>query len=130
MIPSTKCGYWTYYTLSTLHFLQKFITAVSIDIYIYMCRLVSVGYYLVIVKRSGEAVGIAIPPYFHPENSYSLMLIPHAKSLAQTTTRLPPCVIQIHPVHNLIIVGTYKLEDDGSRNGSLDLYSRKEDGEL
>ncbi|KAK6454483.1 WD40-repeat-containing domain protein [Scheffersomyces xylosifermentans] len=53
-----------------------------------------------------------------------------------TKTELPPCCLRIHPVDNsIVIIGTYKLEDDGSRHGSLDIYkydtsAEKEDTKL
>lgn len=49
----------------------------------------------------------------HPEN----------KRLAVTTTKLPPCCLRICPSDSSrIVIGTYKLEDDGSRHGSIDVY--------
>jgi diphthamide biosynthesis protein 7 len=58
------------------------------------------------------------------------MRSPHARKLAGTTTHLPPCVVQFHPKNDsFLFAGTYKLEHDGSRNGSLDIY-RINNGEL
>lgn len=38
-------------------------------------------------------------------------------------TELPPCCLRIHPSDNSIIfLGTYKLEEDGRRHGSVDIY--------
>lgn len=43
-----------------------------------------------------------------------------------TTTRLPPCCLRTHPAHpEIAILGTYKLEENGSRHGSLDIYTTK-----
>lgn len=47
-----------------------------------------------------------------------------------THTELPPCCVRIHPSDNSIIfLGTYKLEDNGKRHGSVDIY-RYQDSEL
>lgn len=44
-------------------------------------------------------------------------------TITSTTTNLPPCAIQIHPDDgSIIFVATYKLEDDRSRNGTVDVY--------
>lgn len=39
-------------------------------------------------------------------------------------TELPPCALRIHPqFHNVLFLGTYKLEKDtGLRHGSIDIY--------
>lgn len=48
--------------------------------------------------------------------------------LAVTKTELPPCCLRIHPADNsVVILGTYKLEDGGTRNGSLDIYKYDKD---
>ncbi|ANB11594.1 diphthamide synthase [Sugiyamaella lignohabitans] len=47
----------------------------------------------------------------------------NARRLARTTTNLPPCVVQIHPNDSSVcLVGTYQLEEEGMRRGSLDVY--------
>jgi diphthamide biosynthesis protein 7 len=39
------------------------------------------------------------------------------------TTELPPCCVQVHPADDsVILIGTYKLEEDGTRHGSVDIY--------
>lgn len=49
--------------------------------------------------------------------------VKHAERIARTSTELPPCVIQTWPQdRSLVLTGTYKLKDDGTRHGSLDLY--------
>ncbi len=50
--------------------------------------------------------------------------LPHSKRIEIVKTTLPPCCLRIHPQDiSKIFIGTYKLEDDGSRHGSLDYYS-------
>lgn len=47
----------------------------------------------------------------------------HATRTARTTTCLPPCAIQVWPQDkSVVLVGTYKLEESGTRHGSLDVY--------
>ncbi|KAK9368981.1 WD40-repeat-containing domain protein [Lipomyces kononenkoae] len=42
---------------------------------------------------------------------------------ASALTELPPCVLAFYPLNNrFLVVGTYKLEEDGSRHGALDIY--------
>lgn len=49
-------------------------------------------------------------------------------TITSTTTNLPPCAIQIHPDNaSIIFVATYKLEDDRSRNGTVDVYKLEND---
>lgn len=49
-------------------------------------------------------------------------------TITSTTTKLPPCAIQIHPDDaSIIFVATYKLEDDRSRNGTVDVYKLEND---
>ncbi|KAK6202691.1 WD40-repeat-containing domain protein [Scheffersomyces amazonensis] len=49
--------------------------------------------------------------------------IPISKRLAKTTTDLPPCCLRYAPQDNsIVILGTYKLEDNGNRHGSLEVY--------
>ncbi|KAG7661455.1 uncharacterized protein J8A68_005033 [[Candida] subhashii] len=51
------------------------------------------------------------------------MSIPNSKRFAVTKTDLPPCCLRIHPENSTqIIIGTYKLEDNGTRHGSLNYY--------
>ncbi|KAK6464755.1 WD40-repeat-containing domain protein [Scheffersomyces coipomensis] len=53
-----------------------------------------------------------------------------SKRLGVTKTELPPCCLRYVPNDNtILILGTYKLEDDGSRHGSLDIY-KNDDGQL
>lgn len=43
-----------------------------------------------------------------------------------TTTELPPCCLRVHPQNpEIAVLGTYKLEENGSRHGSLDVYTTK-----
>lgn len=50
--------------------------------------------------------------------------IPNSKRYAVTKTKLPPCCLRIHPQDpTKIFIGTYKLEDNGTRHGSLDYYT-------
>lgn len=43
--------------------------------------------------------------------------------ISTTHTELPPCCVRIHPDDNkILLLGTYQLEDDGTRNGSIDIY--------
>ncbi|KAK9237256.1 WD40-repeat-containing domain protein [Lipomyces kononenkoae] len=42
---------------------------------------------------------------------------------ASALTELPPCVLAFYPSNSrFLVAGTYKLEDDGSRHGALDIY--------
>ena len=51
--------------------------------------------------------------------------------LAITKSELPPCCLRIHPNDDrLVLVGTYKLEDSGSRHGSVDIFQLEDDGQL
>ncbi|KAK9478239.1 WD40-repeat-containing domain protein [Lipomyces japonicus] len=53
--------------------------------------------------------------------------VPHLPLLATATTRLPPCVVQFYkPNSRFLLAGTYKLEDDGFRHGSIDIYDCNE----
>ncbi|CEP22175.1 unnamed protein product [Cyberlindnera jadinii] len=48
---------------------------------------------------------------------------PRAQSIAYTKTELPPCALRYHPLDSsLILLGTYKLQDDRSRTGTIELY--------
>ncbi|RLV93453.1 Diphthine methyltransferase [Spathaspora sp. JA1] len=50
--------------------------------------------------------------------------LPHCQRYSVTKTNLPPCCLRIHPNDpQTIIIGTYKLEEDGRRHGSIDQYS-------
>lgn len=50
-----------------------------------------------------------------------------SERLAVVKTALPPCCLRIHPSDNsIIILGTYKLEEDGRRHGSIDVYLYEE----
>lgn len=54
--------------------------------------------------------------------------IPNSKRIARTKTTLPPCALRYHPIDpSLIFLGTYKLEEDGSRHGSIDIYKQDQD---
>lgn len=57
--------------------------------------------------------------------------VPNSRRLAITKTELPPCCVRIHPQDNsTIILGTYKLEDNGTRNGSIDVYRYEDTKEM
>ena len=61
------------------------------------------------------------------------MSIQNSKRLGLVKTELPPCCVRICPSDNsVIILGTYKLEDDRTRHGSIDVYEYDEhnDNEL
>lgn len=47
-----------------------------------------------------------------------------AARIDKTTTELPPCCLRVHPdSHNVVFLGTYKLEkESGLRHGSIDIY--------
>ncbi|RCK66625.1 Diphthine methyltransferase [Candida viswanathii] len=50
--------------------------------------------------------------------------IPNSKRYTVTKTALPPCCLRIHPADpTKLFIGTYKLEDNGTRHGSLDYYT-------
>ncbi|ODV81994.1 WD40 repeat-like protein [Suhomyces tanzawaensis NRRL Y-17324] len=38
-----------------------------------------------------------------------------------THTELPPCCVCVHADNSTVFLGTYKLEDDGTRHGSIDV---------
>lgn len=43
--------------------------------------------------------------------------------VALVHTELPPCCLRVHPDNSLVVfVGTYRLESDGSRHGSVDVF--------
>ncbi|KAK9318222.1 WD40-repeat-containing domain protein [Lipomyces starkeyi] len=47
----------------------------------------------------------------------------HISLSYSTLTQLPPCALAFYPQDSrFVIVGTYKLEQDGSRHGTLDIY--------
>lgn len=48
----------------------------------------------------------------------------HAVEVDRTTTELPPCVVQVHPVNpRILLVGTYDLDkSERTRRGSIDVY--------
>lgn len=51
--------------------------------------------------------------------------------LSKTESKEPPCCLQIHPLDNrVILVGTYSLRDDGSRDGTIDIYTIGEDSKF
>ncbi|CAN6597821.1 diphthine methyltransferase [Trichomonascus vanleenenianus] len=54
----------------------------------------------------------------------------HGRLLANATTELPPCALQVHPTEDsLVIAGTYKLEEESrTRYGSLDVYEYAANG--
>lgn len=57
--------------------------------------------------------------------------IPNSKRIAKIKTRLPPCALRYHPTDpSLLFLGTYKLEEDGARHGSVDIYRQNEVKEL
>jgi diphthine methyl ester acylhydrolase len=59
------------------------------------------------------------------------MNLSHAERIARATTNLPPCAIQACPQdRSVMLVGTYKLNEDGTRHGSLDVYQLTETNQL
>lgn len=48
----------------------------------------------------------------------------HVENLSRTTVKLPPCVIQTHKEGELL-VGTYKLEENKGRHGTVDVYTQE-----
>lgn len=51
------------------------------------------------------------------------MAVPNSERLSVVKTELPPCCVRIHPLDNsIVILGTYKLEEDRTRHGSIDIY--------
>ena len=51
------------------------------------------------------------------------MEVATSKRYGITKTELPPCCLRFHPNHsNKLYIGTYKLEKDGRKHGSLDYY--------
>ena len=52
------------------------------------------------------------------------MDLSHCKRLDLQHTELPPCVVKYHPVnHSTLFIGTYKLEQNGIKHGTIDVYS-------
>ncbi|CUM66747.1 uncharacterized protein PRCAT00004428001 [Priceomyces carsonii] len=53
---------------------------------------------------------------------------PRNEILGTCITELPPCCLRISPQDNsVIVVGTYKLEEEGTRHGSIDIYKYSND---
>lgn len=48
--------------------------------------------------------------------------VKHARNIGVQNTELPPCCIAVHPSENVIFFGTYLLEENRSRSGSIDVY--------
>lgn len=48
--------------------------------------------------------------------------VKHARNIGIQKTELPPCSIAVHPSENVIFFGTYLLEENRSRSGSIDVY--------
>ncbi|KAJ8098811.1 WD40-repeat-containing domain protein [Lipomyces tetrasporus] len=47
----------------------------------------------------------------------------HISLASSTLTQLPPCALAFHPSDSrFVVVGTYKLEQDGCRHGALQVY--------
>jgi hypothetical protein len=49
----------------------------------------------------------------------------HAGLASNTTTSLPPCSLEVNTIDDTLFVGCYQLEDDRSRNGSIDIYNHE-----
>lgn len=59
------------------------------------------------------------------------MTVPISKRLSSTKSELPPCCVRIHPTDNtIILLGSYKLEENRTRNGSIDIYKFTDDNKL